>query len=98
MGGTLDGGQEQPDYLSYLLRLWRVNQGEEGWRASLESAHTAERMGFSSLDGLLDYLRCQVRGEPECPNGESEADSSEEGGDEAETGRSSKPESAAPVG
>jgi hypothetical protein len=96
MGGTLDGRQEQPDYLSYLLRLWRVNQGEEGWRASLESVHTAERMGFSNLDGLFDYLRCQICAGPECPNSEDERHSAQEGGDEAGTGtgRSSIPRSA----
>ena len=38
---------EQPDYLSYLLRLWRED-GEElsNWRASLESALTGERHVF----------------------------------------------------
>jgi hypothetical protein len=67
--------REQPDYLSYLLRLWRVtgddktNQGDEAshctgetvtWRASLESALTGERKGFASLDDLFDFLRRQT--------------------------------------
>jgi hypothetical protein len=61
--------KEQSDYLSYLLRLWRVN--EEGnlhrgaeqavWRASLENPHTRQRQGFASLDELFDFLREQIR-------------------------------------
>jgi hypothetical protein len=61
--------KEQSDYLSYLLRLWRVN--EEGnlhrgaeqavWRASLENLHTRQRQGFASLDELCDFLREQIR-------------------------------------
>jgi hypothetical protein len=46
-----------PDHLSYLLRLWRV-EGLQGceWRASLESAETGKRIGFSSLEQLFGYL------------------------------------------
>lgn len=58
----------QPDYLSYLLRLWRVS-GEEGapgiadeavWHASLEDPHTGQRQGFASPDKLFDYLQAQM--------------------------------------
>jgi hypothetical protein len=42
---------EQPGYLAYLLRLWRVNDdGKPVWRASLESPHTGERHGFANLE------------------------------------------------
>ena len=51
---------EQSDYQSYLLRLWRAKEGEEGWRASLESAQTGERKGFANLDALFDYVRSQT--------------------------------------
>jgi hypothetical protein len=51
----------QSDYQSYLLRLWRAKEGEEGWRASLESAQTGERKGFATLDALFDYVRAQTR-------------------------------------
>jgi len=54
---------EQTSYQSYLLRLWRVKEGEEGWRASLESAQTGERRGFATLDALFDYVRSQTRAE-----------------------------------
>jgi hypothetical protein len=57
----------RPDYLSYLLRLWRVGGGELHdmgskaiWRASLESARIGERRGFASLDELFDFLREQT--------------------------------------
>jgi hypothetical protein len=49
--------RKQPDYLSYLLRVWRVS-GEDAahWRASLQSPHTGERRGFASLTDLLTFL------------------------------------------
>ena len=65
--------EKQPDYLSYLLRLWRVNDSDtkpDGndsvrcstarqttWRASLQSPHTRTCRGFASLDDLFAYLR-----------------------------------------
>jgi len=45
-------------YLAYLLRLWQVrNKGQTGWRASVENAHTGERLGFAHLDELIAFLR-----------------------------------------
>lgn len=56
--------KEQPDYVSYLLRLWREDCGDEEavWRASLESTRTGELMAFASLDELFDYLRERTGG------------------------------------
>lgn len=52
---------EQPVYLSYLLRLWSVRiDHETEWRASLESSLTGERLGFASLDDLLGFLRQEM--------------------------------------
>ncbi len=49
---------EKPEYLSYLLRLYRVSGEEEAvWRASLESPHTGESRVFASLKDLFAYLR-----------------------------------------
>jgi hypothetical protein len=63
-------GQAQ-DYVSYLLRLWRVSggaqsfdPGEAVWRASLEHPLTGERVGFASLDDLVAYLRQATDVEP----------------------------------
>jgi hypothetical protein len=56
----LNDTQGRHDYLSYLLRLWRVGKEEAAWRASLESPHTGERIGFASLDALFAFLRQQI--------------------------------------
>jgi len=50
--------QEQPVYLSYLLRLWSAWVDDQAvWRASLQGALTDQREGFASLDDLFDFLR-----------------------------------------
>jgi hypothetical protein len=62
-GSQVEGAvKEPPHYLSYLLRLWRVDgeDAEPVWRASLESARTGERMVFARLDDLFDFLREQT--------------------------------------
>ena len=49
-------------YLSYLLRLWMVEEdGEYLWRASLEVTHSRERYGFANLDDLLAFLKEQTQ-------------------------------------
>jgi hypothetical protein len=53
--------EPQRRYLSYLLRLWQTQSGGElVCRASLESAHTGERVGFANLDDLFEYLRARA--------------------------------------
>jgi hypothetical protein len=47
----------QADYVSYLPRLWRGSDEGAVWRASLQSPHTGERVGFASLEKLHDFLR-----------------------------------------
>jgi len=49
-------------YISYLLRLWQT-QSDEGlaWRASLESPHSGERVGFTSLADLCAFLEREMR-------------------------------------
>ena len=49
---------EQRHYRAYLLRLWQVmHAGELVWRASLEDPRTGERLGFSSLERLIVFLK-----------------------------------------
>ncbi len=61
MGTHPEGSQEQRDYLSYLLRLWRDSDGEVPvWRALLRSSRTGERLGFGSLEELCEFLRSQT--------------------------------------
>jgi hypothetical protein len=61
--------REPPHYLSYLLRLWRVDDegAEPVWRTSLESARTGERTVFARLDDLFDFLQEQTGGPPPHP-------------------------------
>jgi hypothetical protein len=65
MSEKAGGRGEQSDYQSYLLRLWRVDKGENGVKASLESTHTGERRGFASLEAMLDFLRRQMAAQSE---------------------------------
>jgi hypothetical protein len=49
--------EEPQRYVSYLLRLWQTERGGTlVWRASLQSAHTGERLGFASLADLCAFL------------------------------------------
>jgi hypothetical protein len=50
----------QPDYISYLLRVWRSNGDETAWRASLQNPHTGERIGFASINELCAFLQQQI--------------------------------------
>lgn len=46
------------NYVSFLLRLWQVDEGQRVlWRASLESAQTGEKQYFASVKALTDYLQ-----------------------------------------
>jgi hypothetical protein len=48
---------DEPEYLSFLLRLWPVTQeGRTIWRASLESSQTGERFGFSDIEALFYFI------------------------------------------
>ena len=60
----------QPQYATFLLRLWRASESgerhgvcrETSWRASVESSRTGERTGFASLDELFAFLRERTGG------------------------------------
>ena len=49
--------EEPRRYLAYLLRLWKTDE-EVGsiWRASLESPHSGEHLGFTDLKALFAFL------------------------------------------
>jgi hypothetical protein len=56
-----DAEDQAPDYLSFLLRLWRMQgQGADSWRVSVASPGNGERHGFSSLDEFFAFLRRQT--------------------------------------
>jgi hypothetical protein len=73
-------GKTKPDYLSYLLRLWRADdaapprQGEQKdvWRASLQNTRTRNRRGFASLDELFRFLQGQTGGASRAEEDEGE--------------------------
>jgi hypothetical protein len=46
-------------YQSYVLRLWRSNEGEP-WRVMLERIDSHERLGFADLEGLFAFLKRQT--------------------------------------
>jgi len=53
----------RPDYMSYLLRLWRVGFGREAhWQASLQRPGTEEPLWFTDLEELLAFLRAETGG------------------------------------
>ena len=58
----------QSDYHSYLLRLWRVQEDGQTWRASLECVQTGELHGFPNLAALIGYLQ-----EVGCPEQQEQA-------------------------
>ena len=74
MATTPERTQDEVDYYSYLLRLWRESSagdtgpelpessepGEWVWRASLESPQAGERQGFANLEDLFAFLRQQT--------------------------------------
>jgi hypothetical protein len=45
----------EPQYRSYLLRLWRADR-EKAWRVMLECVDTHERHGFSDVQDLCAFL------------------------------------------
>jgi hypothetical protein len=50
--------EEQPGYLAYLLRMWRViEDGGARWRASLERPGDGEQLVFASLEAAFDFLQ-----------------------------------------
>lgn len=53
-------GPTAKKYRSYLLRLWRAESPDQSWRASLEDAHTGERIGFAGLEELFAFLMEQA--------------------------------------
>jgi hypothetical protein len=59
--------RQEPQYQSYLLRLWCSDEGR-AWRVMLECVGTHERYGFSNLEDLCAFLEKQMSGEVRVPN------------------------------
>ena len=44
-------------YVSYLVRIWREDEGATTWRASIVGTLSGRRVGFASLEDLCTFLR-----------------------------------------
>ena len=60
---------DKPADYSFILRLWQI-QGEQVqgaraeqwlWRASLDDSQTGDRVGFTDLEALFNYIREKTR-------------------------------------
>ena len=54
---------ETNDYQAYLLRLWKIKSDGVAWRAQLVRVDTGEKVGFPSLEALIQYLQNLDRSE-----------------------------------
>jgi hypothetical protein len=72
--------QEQPEYLSYLLRLRRVSGREALWRASLENPHTGGLHHFASLEEVFEFLQVQMGTTEPAASGAGAPDGAPDGG------------------
>jgi len=51
------------NYQAYMLRLWSTQQeksADRRWRFSLEDPRTGERLGFATLEALVNFLQAQT--------------------------------------
>lgn len=49
--------EDSPRYFAYMLRVWQASAGGSlSWRATLESPHTGERLGFPDMKSLFAFL------------------------------------------
>jgi hypothetical protein len=49
-----------PEYASFLIRLWREPQADADWLAQVEFIPSGEQRYFASLDELFDFIRDQL--------------------------------------
>ena len=59
--------QQEPQYQSYLLRLWCSDEGK-AWRVMLECVGTHERHGFTDLESMCAFLQERMKDEIQAPN------------------------------
>jgi hypothetical protein len=54
--------KEQPEYLSYLLRLWRTEGVGQAatWHASLEDPRSGDSYYFASLEEAVGFVQGQM--------------------------------------
>ncbi|MCE7988087.1 MAG: hypothetical protein DYG89_43535 [Caldilinea sp. CFX5] len=52
-----------PNYHSYLLRLWR-DQPDDPWRAALQATTTGERINFAEVSQMFAFLLATLSAPP----------------------------------
>ena len=50
---------KETQYQVFMLRVWRDGEDKAATRFSIEDTKTGERLGFATLDELVEYLRKQ---------------------------------------
>jgi hypothetical protein len=56
-----DRNTRRTEYLSFLLRLWRVSvEGEPVWRVSLQRPGTAGEISFADLEAVVAFLHAEM--------------------------------------
>ena len=50
------------EYASFLIRLWRAQEGDRDWLAQAEHIPSGEQRYFASLDELCRFIRAQAAG------------------------------------
>ena len=59
----MKSSSDKPHYRAYMLRLWDEQTRPDlpgDWRFSLEDARSGYRLGFSSLEAMIDYLQNEI--------------------------------------
>lgn len=51
------------NYRSYLLRLVRAQDKDDGWRIRLQEARSGQTHSFKDLQALIDFLYTELGGE-----------------------------------
>jgi hypothetical protein len=56
-----DQNTRRTEYLSFLLRLWRVSvAGAPAWRVSLQRPGSAEGISLADLEAVVAFLRAEM--------------------------------------
>ncbi len=79
--------KHRPKYLSYLLRIWQVDDDEAPvWRASLQRPGGEAQQGFADLEELFAYLRSQAcaGSEPTAPAPDKDPDIEKKAGEHSD--------------
>ena len=55
---------QETSYASYLLRVWREDDEQEGWQGEIESIQSGQKWRFADLITMADFVQARVLGKP----------------------------------